>query len=403
MKYSAFKRGWVMTKQILIVEDNQDIVDLARRSLRKIPDCTVVCALNGYDGLLAIATAEQPFDIIVLDLSLPDIDGLEFLRRLAERSYIGAIILASGHNTTVLESAKRLAGYHGFDVIEVLQKPYSPSVLREIVENHQSAKPELESSAIERTKDIAGAQLVPYYQPQFDIATGAVVGFEALIRVQLADGPLVGPSALFSHVRNNEERISTALAIAKLVLRDLAFANGKSGDFPGVSINFDARVLEDDTAMNEFVSLVDEHGISKSQITIEVIEKSLPHSDLRLLETLTRLSMAGFRISLDDYGVGGSNHDLLRRCPFNELKLDHTLIQSGLDDPVSRKFIATAVETARELHIRLVGEGVETIKDLNFVKDQGIQIVQGFLFERPMPIEQALPFAMSQQQRELIA
>lgn len=392
-----------MTKRVLIVEDSQDIIELVRRSVGKIEGCTVDGALNGGDGLLAIATATEPYDIIILDLSLPDIDGLEFLRRLAERSFSGAIVLASGHNASVLASARRLAGYHGFDVLDSLQKPFSPGELRKLVEGYSRKNVSTEKVSAERTDDMAGAKLVPYYQPQFDVESGSVVGFEALIRVQLHDGPLVGPSALFSHMRNNQERISVALDIAKLVLRDLAYANSQTSDFPGFSINFDARVLEDEAAMSQFTKMVETNGVGKNQITVEVIEKSLPHSDVRLLETLTRLSMAGFRISLDDYGVGGSNLDLLRRCPFDEVKLDHMLIQSGLEDAVSRKFVSTAVETARTLGIRLVGEGVESVKDLSFVKEQGIKIVQGFLFERPMPIERALPFAMSRHVEEMIA
>ena len=392
-----------VTKRVLIVEDSQEIIDLARRTISRIEGCVLDGALNGYDGLLAIATAAEPYDLIVLDLTLPDIDGLEFLRRLAERAFDGAIILASGHNETVLAAAKRLAEIHGFSVLTVLQKPYAPSALRQIVAEYKPVHRLAASDESNPANDVASATLIPYYQPQFDIETGAVVGFEALIRMQLSNGPLVGPSALFAHLRNNEERISAAMAIAELVLRDLAFANRKIDNFPGISLNFDARVLEDEEAMAQFVGLVESHAVPKNNVTIEVIEKSLPHSDVRLLEALTRLHMAGFNISLDDYGIGGSNHDLLRRCPFNELKLDHTLIQSGLDDPVSEKFIATAVETAAALKLRLVAEGIEDVKHLAFVQQHGIRFVQGFLFERPMPIEKALPFAVSREAHALSA
>ncbi len=393
-----------MSKHVLIVEDDQEIVDLARRAVSKIDQCAFTGTLCGYDGLLAVATATDPVDVIVLDLTLPDIDGLEFLRRLAEEKYTGTIVLASGHDKSVLKSAKRLAEIHGLSVHAVLQKPYLPSELRKIIEDCTPAEhPQPEADDGPVTGDLSGATLVPYYQPQFDIESGSVAGFEALIRLQLADGPLVGPSALFSHLRNHEERVTTALSIADLVMRDLAFALGKTAEFPGVSLNFDARVLEDDDAMAEFTSLVERHEIPKHMVTIEVIEKSLPHSDQRLLEVLTRLRMAGFELSLDDYGTGGSNHDLLRRCPFNELKLDHTIIQSGLNDAVTDKFITSAVETARSLDLRLVAEGIETMHDLAFVRNHGIRIVQGFLFERPMPIERALPFVLSGHEEALSA
>ena len=93
----------------------------------------------------------------------------------------------------------------------------------------------------------------------------------------------------------------------------------------------------------------------------------------------------------------------MRRSPFDELKLDHNLIQSGLNDPVSRKFVSAAVETARALDLRLVGEGVETPEHLDFVVDQGIDIVQGFLFKRPMPIDDAIDFTKSKHKLPKIA
>ena len=393
-----------VTKRILIVDDDQDIVDLARRAVSKLENCTLKGALTGYDGLLAAATTTEPFDIIFLDLSLPDIDGLELLRRLAEEKYTGVIVLSSGHDEAVLKSAKRLAEIHGLSVPAVLQKPYLPSELRTIVDDFVPAEKQVSRSDVETTTgDITGATLVPYYQPQFDIESGEVAGFEALIRVQLVDGPLVGPSALFSHLRNHEERVTTALSISDLVLRDLAFAIGKAESFPGVSLNFDARVLEDAGAMAEFVSLVERHEVPKQLVTIEVIEKSLPNSDQHLLEMLTRLRMSRFNLSLDDYGTGGSNHDLLRRCPFNELKLDHTIIQSGLNDPVTERFVSAAVQTANSLELRLVAEGIETMHDLAFVRGHNIRIVRGFLFERPMPIERALPFALSYHEQAISA
>ena len=387
-----------MNKRVLIIEDDEMSNELISRAVEKCSGCTGHSVFNGKDGLEVLTNSDQPFDIIVLDLSLPDIDGLEFIRSLSETTFAGGLVIASGHSMAILNASKMLAGYHEIAVLDTLQKPFSPKQLREIIGRASAPANSSKLDPGNRGKDIAGSHLVPYYQPQININTGAVVGFEALIRLQLAAGPIVGPDILFSRIRNTEERISTSHVISRLVLRDLKRALDETQDFPGVSINFDARILEDENTMASFTGMVEEAGIPPSRITVEVIEKSLPNSDAQLLETLTRLSMAGFKLSLDDYGAGGSNQDLLRRSPFDELKLDHSLIQSGLDDPVSQKFVSAAVETARGLDLNLVGEGVETPEHLAFVMDQGIEIVQGFLFERPMPIDQAIRFTQSKQE-----
>ena len=250
-----------MNKQILIIEDDVALNELVSRTINKITDCSSQSVFNGDDGLQAIAEAGQPFDLIVLDLSLPDVDGLEFIRRLSETSFSGGIIIASGHSMAVLNAARQLAGYHNITVLNTLRKPISPGQLRETIENASVPANSSKVDEGDRKNDIAGSQLIPYYQPQIDVYTGAVVGFEALIRLQLVDGPLVGPNVLFSHIRSDEERISTTLEITGLVLRDLKKALSETGDFPGVSINFDARVLEDNSAIAVFTDMVGDAAV----------------------------------------------------------------------------------------------------------------------------------------------
>ena len=388
-------------RHVLIVDDSQEILDLTKRIVEREGNFKLTSACSGYEGLLAATAAVPQIDLIILDLSLPDIDGLELLRQLSERSFSGGLILISGHSQSILQAARKLAEIHNFHVLGVLQKPFSPADLQQILRNSDKSEPQKDDDTGSTIGDLRGAKLLPHYQPQFNIETGEVVGFEALIRVALPDGPLLGPSILFSQLRSDTERQAIAITIAELVLKDVAAANAQTANFPKVSLNFDARVLEHNGTLTKFVALADRYEVPREQIIVEVIEKSLPKSAAGLLESLTRLRMTGFGLSLDDYGVGGSNHDLLRRCPFNELKLDRSLIQSGLDDPLSKKFITAAIEIASALEMRLVAEGVEHLDDLDFVRQLGIGIVQGFLFRKPMPIAEAIDYVSEPHLEEL--
>ena len=156
-----------------------------------------------------------------------------------------------------------------------------------------------------------------------------------------------------------------------------------------VSINFDARVIEDPRAIPELIELVHQSGIPEHQICLELTEVTLPANLGRIIELLTRLRMSGYQLSLDDYGTGGSNYELLRLCPFNELKIDRSIVNSAASEKHAKLFMDNSIAMARDLDMVVVAEGVETELELEMVKKCGIELVQGFLLSRPLPAAQA--------------
>ena len=176
-------------------------------------------------------------------------------------------------------------------------------------------------------------------------------------------------------------------------IADLAMAEAArwraSGHDRRISINFDARVLETEGFSAELLRLVDKHGLVPSSVVLELTETALPNSLTGLIEQLTRLRMAGFKLSLDDYGTGTANYALLRFCPFSELKIDKSIVQTAVSDRVSRRFIDTSVAMAADLGMEVVAEGVETPDQLRMVLDAGIAIVQGFIYSPAVPAEVA--------------
>lgn len=112
----------------------------------------------------------------------------------------------------------------------------------------------------------------------------------------------------------------------------------------------------------------------------------MPKEPSRLVEALTRLRMTGFRLSLDDYGIGASSFELLRLCPFSEIKVDRTIIEACTTDHVTRKFLNAVTGLARDLELTSVAEGVENERELAEVRAAGVNRVQGYLFSRPLPL-----------------
>lgn len=381
---------------VLVVEDDELSAGLLVRTINRCAGFTSHTAMNGKAAIDSIEESSKQFDLILLDLSLPDVDGLEFIRLLSETTFKGSVIIASGHNMAVLNSAKQLADVHHITVSGILQKPISPGELRKLLESAPAKA--AKSSPIDDTldNDIPDSTIIPYYQPQVDIRSGKVVRFEAISRLRLGDGLILGPRVALSRLRNTQDRVVASRNFSEHVIKDFKKTVDELPEFPGVSINFDACVVEDYDFMASLIAMVKNAGLPPWLITMEINERTLPPSKARLLESLTRLSMAGFRLSLDDYGAGGSNQDLLRRSPFDEVKLDFGLIHSELNDGPVENYVGSVVETARELELRIVGKNIETEEHLAFARQQGIEIAQGFVFDKPLPIENAVDVLMAE-------
>ncbi|MDP3896164.1 MAG: EAL domain-containing protein, partial [Mesorhizobium sp.] len=176
------------------------------------------------------------------------------------------------------------------------------------------------------------------------------------------------------------------LEIARKVLDDVRAWKGH-GFQPRTSINLDARVAEEPSVGPTLIELVRERKLEPAQICLELTETAFPEDMTRLIEVMTRLRMAGFNLSLDDYGTGVSNFELLRLCPFTELKIDGSVMRSAPTEPIARRFIQSAVAMAHDLDMTVVGEGIETEAQLSTARQLGVTTIQGFLFSRPVSFE----------------
>jgi EAL domain-containing protein (putative c-di-GMP-specific phosphodiesterase class I) len=155
-----------------------------------------------------------------------------------------------------------------------------------------------------------------------------------------------------------------------------------------LSINMDTRALEDPDLWSMLMRFNDDYAIAPDRIVIEMTETALPRDMSKLIEILTRLRMKGYGVSLDDFGTGGANFELLRICPFSELKIDQTIVQSAATERHSLRFLDFCASTGRELGLEMIAEGIETIEQQELVLSHGITVGQGYLLSRPLPADQ---------------
>lgn len=373
----------------LLIDDDPVFLAVAESVLLSLGQNVAAKASDGDQGIAALDRAEPAIDIIILDLNMPRLDGLAFMRAAAHSGFQGQIIISSGEAEAVVRSAQRMGELLGVRVAGSLRKPISREALLAMLET--CARQTLPARSVRPAPDLNGIAdftLIPYYQPQYTVESRSIVGLEALIRIETPDGQVHGPGHLFGKIDNHEELVAVSLTIARKVMADLARWR-EAGSECRVSINMDACVLEEDRVVPELIEMVRESGTPPSLVCFELTETTLPADMSRLIEVLARLRMAGFELSLDDYGTGSSNYELLRLCPFTELKIDATIIQSAAREPHSKKFMDVAVAMARDLDLSVVGEGVETVAQLETAWKAGVRIIQGFLFSKALTAAEA--------------
>jgi EAL domain-containing protein (putative c-di-GMP-specific phosphodiesterase class I) len=130
--------------------------------------------------------------------------------------------------------------------------------------------------------------------------------------------------------------------------------------------------------------------LQPADITLEVTETGVTKDIAIALDVLTRLRLKGFRLSIDDFGIGYSSFEQLGRIPFTEMKLDRSFVQRGTRDAAARAILESSMAMASKLELRTVAEGVETEAELQLMRQLGFDDVQGYLIARPMPRDDLL-------------
>jgi EAL domain-containing protein (putative c-di-GMP-specific phosphodiesterase class I)/AmiR/NasT family two-component response regulator len=385
--------GAIAPFRALILEDHEFQRRMAVQVLKDCGASEVQEAAEGGAALRVIQQQDPPFDVLICDLSMPGMDGLAFLRHLAEHGSRSAVILASALDSSIIRSAVIMAQEYGLQIIGMVEKPLSrekvlPLVLRHLSKTYAAPRRPIEVMALgEIASGLDGRQFEPYFQPKVDILTGELVGVEALMRWSHPDRGLILPRAFIRLMEANG-----LLSHATYTLVEMSLAHGRrwqeSGLIVPIAINVSADLLSNTRLPDRLESMTRAAGLSPGSVTIEVTE-SVAMSDIgHSLETLTRCRMKGFALSIDDYGTGFSSMRHLTRLPLSELKIDQSFVTEAAKSPVLCAMIETSVTLAKRLNLKTVAEGVESKEDWDVVARLGCSVAQGFLIAEPMPAEE---------------
>ena len=245
-------------------------------------------------------------------------------------------------------------------------------------------------------KAIADGHLQIHYQPQVDLASGRVVGAEALARWhESAEGPI--PPSVFIPVAEESGLIRPMTAwLAREAMRECARWHALGLDLD-VSINISALSLQDPDLIGTLVEAAGLAGLPTGRVNLELTESCFMGSPERTLEVMNQMHDAGFRLSIDDFGTGYSSLSYLKYLPINELKIDQSFVRKLVDSASDQAIVVSTIELAHNFGLSVVAEGIEDAPTADWLHGRRCDVGQGYGFARPMPVDDFVAFARDRQ------
>jgi EAL domain-containing protein (putative c-di-GMP-specific phosphodiesterase class I)/ActR/RegA family two-component response regulator len=374
----------------LVVEDNGFQRRTVARMLRSLGVSEVREARDGREGLASMQSSAQ-VDLVVCDLDMPEMDGMEFLRHLGRANSPAAVVISSATDRSLATSVEKMALAYGVRLLGLMEKPVTLAGLEDIITRRDFTEPQLRclpipgpSYSLEQIlHGVRNEQIVPFYQPKVAVATGRVLGMEALARWHHPHHGLVAPNSFISALELSGD-------IDELTLTILQHAAGacrrmhQRGLTLTLSVNLSLASLTDTTVADRITKVVRSIGLDPRFVIFEITETAAMTQIAPALENLTRLRMRGFGLAVDDFGTGFATLEQLTRVPFTELKIDQTFVTGCAANVASGIVVESSVQLARKLGITSVAEGVESLADWQMVKAMGCDIAQGYFLARPM-------------------
>lgn len=386
--FSSKKRSDMI---VAVVDDDDLMLSQVKLTLKALDIEKTQLLMRGEELLFSIDVGKN-FDMLLLDLNMPQFDGIEVIRGLAARDYSGAIILFSGEDYRVLKTAEGLANAYNLNVLGSLSKPVTPEQMDELLRQYDPAdlrysRPTVAPVATEELRSAVRADKInPYFQPKLDSANN-IASAEVLARWKNQEQQTIPPIAFIPVAE--ESGIIQELTISVFTQSMAHYSRWLAMGFDfNLAVNLSTENLKQLSLPDQLEQIALQYQVPCDRIILELTEGRLMDNLVAGLDVLSRLRLKGFSLSIDDFGTGYSTMEQLNRMPFNELKIDRAFVHDAHLDPAATAILESSTGLAKKLKMVTVAEGVETHRDWESVVKVGCDLIQGFYRAEPMPAKE---------------
>lgn len=370
--------------RLLIVDDEPAVCTIIARIAE--PLGFRVKSLNNSGHFLQTIRDFRP-SLLILDLKIPGVDGVQLLHQLKEGHSDAQVMVISGMDQRVLNTAEKLGRSQGLKMLGVLQKPLQRPELE------LRLKEALSASRTHGRSELAAAlkerQFVVQYQPKIARQDRAwrIDGAEALVRWQHPTLGLLPPREFLALME--EYRLIGGLTdfVLETAIQQVA-AWSRAGLPIRVAVNLSASLVEDLEFPNRLTALLQKHDVPGSLLAIELTESTAMADPTKAMDIFLRLCVNDISLSIDDFGTGFSSLKQLYQLPFDELKIDRMFIGGLPDDEEARAIVRATVDMAHALKIAVCAEGVESWEALDYLESVSCDRAQGYLIGRAVTADE---------------
>ncbi|EGM76994.1 EAL domain-containing protein [Rheinheimera sp. A13L] len=381
---------------VLIVEDCVIQRLYATRLLHQLAITDISYAANGEQALERLAA--KVADVVLVDLEMGVMNGIELLRHIARQKLCSKVIIASAKDPLLLTSVTTMAEADGLTILGTLSKPISIDLLTLCLKKaqhqqvtKQDSHPVFNISSEMLRRAMESDQFTLVYQPIVPANQSTPVAAEVLARWTHPELGPVSPDQFIEAAERFHLIEPLSLMLLQQALSQLKLWN-RQGVFVNLSFNLSALSLPDTLFMNRIMQIAQEQEISADQLMFEVTE-SADFTDLASsIENLASLRLRGFSIAIDDYGTGYANTQQLLRVPANRLKLDRSMVSNVTEGSQQFVILANTIQMAKQLGLSVVAEGIETQAEADALTALGVEYQQGYYHSRPLDAEALIQY-----------
>jgi EAL domain-containing protein (putative c-di-GMP-specific phosphodiesterase class I) len=366
--------------RVVVIDDHEMILQSIVRLLRDDPHIVVVgTALTARHGVEL--TQQQRPDVVIIDYTLPDMDAPDAIKILRVVYPEVKIITLSGSGRPGALYASMRAGSSAW-----VRKTRAIQDLRDAVLNVAAGRP----VANEEMESLPALdQLVLHYQPTVSLASGRIVGFEALVRWRHPERGLLYPVEFMPLAEETgfvAEIDQWAWEQAARQLRDWQ-QRYPSTPHIWVSVNLSVNDLSDPDLFESISGIITRAGIDPADLVVEITESVLLDDTEQTMDFFSRLKGLGVGLALDDFGTAFSSLSYIRRFPFDHLKLDISFTSELPHSIRSMLLVEEICHLATSMEMKSIAEGIERQEQADALRGIGCEYGQGYLFARPLSVE----------------
>jgi len=384
-------------RRVLVVEDSVVQRGYLVTLLRQLGFGEILEAGDGNEALRLLERQQhEPMFLVLTDLEMPGMDGIELTCQLRERRLAENLIVVSARDPRLLEIIENMAGEDAaIGLLGTLLKPVQREPLTQLLAKAGRSDPARAASQQvaratqeELAQALARGEFLPYFQPKVAVQNGHLKGVEVLARWQHPQRGLLAPLHFVDTLEGTPLMADFTLNMVEQALRHILHWQQAGLPPLTVSLNLSADNLAERAFIDRLARLVHDTGVAPSTLVWEVTETSVMRQLSQALTNMGRLRLMGFGLAMDDFGIGYSSMQQFARCPFTELKIDRAFVNGAAQWPNRHMVLKSALDLGQSLGVATVAEGVETIEDWKLLRNLGCDMAQGYLLAKPMPAEE---------------